>query len=165
MKKTILFLTIFILYSNFIEGQNIKIKEPEFIGSIIFISDSTNVLTLTPQEGVVKTDRGFSKNSGYYFINGCCSSIQINKKNNLFFIAKFSENSIDPFSIIIINHLTQDKNIRLIGSFSKGETKELRISFLCKKYGNSSYLIEIPSIEVGEYAISTGKSYYSFSIK
>lgn len=164
-RQTILFLFIALMVSG-LQAQTIKIKEPDFIGSVIFVNDTIGEgLPMTFQEGVVKVKSILFKNTGYYFISGCCSTFSINKSPKIFFIAKFADNSIDPAKLISVNQLKPDKDIRIIGEFSNNESKETRVTFNSKKYGSKSYLIEVPNLEKGEYAIAINKFYYSFSIK
>ena len=187
--KLIIFLTLvyFITISNSIKAQNINIIEPEFIGKIIFVNDSVG----NGQFLEFQTSSTQSKVNAALFIpfvnffagkvkilsvfNGCCSPMIINKSKNLMFIVKVKDNSIDPETIIKIFKLKSNtkKNNRTI-EISSASTTEAKtgninyINFKSKKYGETSYLIEVDSLENGEYAIinSSNKDVYNlFAVK
>ena len=178
---TIIFLTIF----NFTNAQ-IKIAEPEFSGNVVYVNDTigsgvkleqkvssvsskVNGASFVPVVGLF-AGKATSKN----IVQGATSPIQIVKKPKTQFIVKVSDNSVDPISIINIFKLTSEKDFRsielatskIVGGSKSGEIKFLE--FNGKKYGQSSYLIEIENLEAGEYALTLSSRrdiFHLFGIK
>jgi len=184
MKKHItLFLTFaFIVF--LADAQNIKIKEPEFIGNVVFVNDSIgDGLPLEFQQGNLKMkSNGVSfipganliagKTSMKYYVNGISSPVVLLKKENLYFIVRASSNDFDPIATIKIFKMTitkKSRTIEVVSMSSMGRQNDPTITlvtFKGKKYGVNSYIIEISTIEPGEYAISTIEgNFYMFAIK
>ena len=170
--KTFLFsFGLFFCITN-LNAQSIKIKEPEFAGNIVYVNDSIgNGLRLEQQASSMKT----SANAAAYIpvanlfagkattksvIKGCCSAVQITEKSNIRFIIKVTNNTVDPTTVVNVFKLKQKKDTRTVelasaSSFGSVKSGDIDfISFVGTKYGESSYLIEIPNLEVGEYAIT-----------
>jgi hypothetical protein len=149
---------------------DIKISEPEFSDNIVYVdkivgegiqlekqtisfSAKFNAGSLIPFVGI------FSKTKGKNVVKGSSSPIKIKKDNKTYFVVKVSDNSTDPISRINIFKLKQLKEARTLETISSNilETKLNDINYLPfngKKYGKSSYIIEVENLEVGEYAIT-----------
>jgi hypothetical protein len=150
------------------KAQVIKIVEPEFAGNVVFVNDSIgNGITLEKQTSFIKSNgnaslyvTGIGKVKSSSIVKGNKSDVRINKKTNLMFIVRVTDNSIDPVSVINVFPLQQkaDKRYVEVGSattFSGTKANDIAfLQFKGKKYGTSSYLIEISNIEPGEYAIT-----------
>jgi hypothetical protein len=150
--------------------SDIKITEPEFSDNIVFVdkidgsgiqlekqtvslSSKFNAGSLIPVVGIL------SKSKYKNIIKGKSSPVKINKKSKTFFIVKVSDNSTDPTSRINVFKLKVIKDTRTLETLSSNilETKLNDfdyLKFIGKKYGESSYIIEIDDLEVGEYAIT-----------
>lgn len=171
--KTILLISTLISFASSILAQdNIKITEPEFAGNIVYVNDSIGKgLRLEQQTASTKSSANAAayipgarmvagKATSKNVINGCCSPVQIDQKTNVRFIVKVKDNTIDPTTIINIFKLKQEKNkrtVELASTNTWGTTKSGEIEFISfygTKYGESSYLIEIPALESGEYAMT-----------
>jgi len=146
MKRNLLILS-FLLFSitqaNCQKVQNIRITEPEFSGTTIFVNDSNgNGILLEHQtatmEGIVTLK---------YAVKYCCSTVFADTINSQF-IVKVSDNSINPYDLISIVKMNIE-NSKRTWKYSKPET----IEFKAKKYGTSSYLITVPKFTLGQYAI------------
>jgi len=146
MKRNLLILS-FLLFSitqaNCQKVQNIRITEPEFSGTTVFVNDSTgNGVLLEHQtatmEGIVTLR---------YAVKYCCSTVFADTINSQF-IVKVSDNSINPYDLISIVKMNIE-NSKRTWKYSKPET----IEFKAKKYGTSSYLITVPKFTLGQYAI------------
>ena len=146
MKRNLLILS-FLLFSitqaNCQKVQNIRITEPEFSGTTIFVNDSIgNGVLLEHQtatmEGIVTLK---------YAVKYCCSTVFADTINSQF-IVKVADNSINPYDLISIVKLKIESTKRS-WKYSKPET----IEFKAKKYGTSSYLISVPKFTLGQYAI------------
>lgn len=164
-------------------GQNISIKEPEFVGNVVFVNDSIGEgLPLEYQKATLKVKSNSAtyipfanlaagKTSSNYVVSGVQSSLVINKNNNLQFILRYYSNDEDPRALIKVYKFKADKKNRFIEVYKvstmgkQQETEDVNINFKASKYGENSYLIVIPSLEVGEYGISTQEgNFYLFSI-
>lgn len=169
-------LSLIPLFSFAVYAQNIKVLEPEYSGDIVFINDSigsgiplekkttnieikTSALTWIPIVGLF-----VGKSTSSKVVKGCCSNVIIPKKKNIQLIIKVDDYSQNPQSYIKIFSLIKKENCRqnvLYVSKTFGGAKEETtnyIEYTAQKYGISSYLIEIPNIESGEYAINLYKS-------
>lgn len=170
--RTIFFTTFSLLFVNCVIAQTINIKEPEFAGNIVYVNDTIgNGVRLEQQTASSKTSANAAayipgarlvagKATSKNVVNGCCSPIQIEQKTNVRFIVKVKDNSFDPTTIINIFKLKVEKEkrtVELASSNTWGTTKAGEIEFVTfygTKYGESSYLIEIPNLESGEYAMT-----------
>jgi len=153
-------------------SQEIKITEPEFIGNILFVNDTIGVGVKLEQQVCSLSSKSNAasyvpfvglaagKSKTMSVVNGSSSPVKIEKKEKIQFIVKVANNSVDPSTIINIFKLTSEKDKRtlelasakVIGGSKAGDIQF--IPFQGKKYGESSYLIEISSLEQGEYAMT-----------
>ena len=147
MKRNLLILSFFlfsITQANCQKEKNIRITEPEFSGTTVFVNDTigSGVLleqqTATMEEGIVTLK---------YAVKVCCSTVFADTINSQF-IVRVSDNSIKPYDVISIVKMNIE-NSKRSWKFSKPETVE----FKAKKYGTSSYLITVPKLTIGQYAI------------
>lgn len=170
--RTLIISILFLTIGNFVYSQSIEIDEPEFAGNIVYVNDTIGQGKKLEQQtasskasanaaSYIPGARLFAGKSTYKsVVNGCCSPVVIDHKTNIRFIVKMVDNSYDPTTIINIFELKREKNkrtVELASSNTWGTTKSGDIEFVAfngTKYGGSSYLIEIPYIESGEYAIT-----------
>jgi len=151
MKKNLLILT-FLLFSitqaNCQKVKNIRITEPEFSGTAVFVNDTIgNGVLLEQQTATMGKVKLRSKETSLE-VNYCCSIVFSDTVNSQF-IVRVPDNSINPYDVIsIIN--TKIENTKRTWKYSKPETVE----FKAKKYGTSSYIISVPRFNLGQYAIS-----------
>ena len=148
MKRSLLIL-LFLLFSitqaNCQKAKNIQITEPEFSGTAVFVNDTIGNGVLLEQQ-TATMEEGFVTLK--YAVKYCCSSVFADTINSQF-IVRVSDNSINPYDVIsIIN--TKIENTKRTWKYSKPETVE----FNAKKYGTSSYVISVPRLNPGQYAIS-----------
>jgi hypothetical protein len=168
--KKLLFIAF--VFNCIVLNAQTKIEEPEFSGNVVYVNDSIGSgIRLETQTASIKTNangmayvpvigifagKATSKNA----IQGVASSVQIDKRIKVQFIVKVSDNSIDPVTVINVFKLKVEKNKRTIDLASAsalGSSKSGDIAYLTfqgKKYGKSSYLLTIDTIEPGEYAIT-----------
>lgn len=147
MKRKLLILVI-LLFSTFQANcqkeKKIRITEPEFSGTTVFVNDTIGKGILleqqiaTLQEGIVTLK---------YAVKYCCSTVFADTLNSDF-IVRVSDNSINPFDVISIVKM-KIENSKRTWKFSKPEVVE----FKAKKYGTSSYLISVQKFALGQYAI------------
>ncbi|HPI43702.1 MAG TPA: hypothetical protein PLH91_00590 [Tenuifilaceae bacterium] len=181
MKNSLIFfLALLPLFST---GQNVSIKEPEFIGNVVFVNDTIGEgLPLEYQKATLKVKSNSAtyipfanlaagKTSSNYIVSGIQSSLIVRKNNNLQFVLRYSSNDEDPRALIKVYKFKTDKKNRFIEVYKvssmgkQQETEDVNINFKASKYGDNSYLINIPSLEVGEYGITTIEgNFYLFSV-
>ncbi len=181
MKTTSIIITL-LLAVNYTYSQNINIPEPEWEGYVVYVNDSIgNGLELEKQKAYSKTNAnaslivtGLGKVKARSCVNGGVSNVIIHSNENLQFIVKHSSNKVDPRTIINLFKLESDSKKRCaevasLGSFSGSKTMDIDyIQFTAKKYGETSYLITIASIDDGEYALTlenTREVFNLFSIQ
>jgi hypothetical protein len=176
MKKNLLVLSLFTLISFFnsqsiaqtvtSKGVDITVEEPEFIGNAIYVKNNQAVelekqkvsVTVKASASLYLTGLGSVKQK--IIINEPASPVRIEEDRNLKFIVKVSDNKYDPFEIIEIYRLKKNaKNRSLLtaetGSFSGSKAGDVvRISYKAVKYGTSSFLVTIPELMMGEYAVN-----------
>ncbi len=146
MKRNLLILAILLFsttLANCQKEKKIRITEPEFSGTAVFVNDTIGKGILLEQqtatmEGIVTLK---------YAVKYCCSTVFADTINSDF-IVRVSDNSINPFEVISIVKM-KIENAKRTWKFSKPEAVE----FKAKKYGMSSYLISVPKFTLGQYAI------------
>ncbi|MBS1934392.1 MAG: hypothetical protein JST96_10370 [Bacteroidetes bacterium] len=170
MKRKFAFILSSFFLSNFLFSQNLKVKEPEFSGQIIYVNDSVGDGQLLEQQKASASTKmsgaafipiagAFSKGKGLNVVKGLTSPIKIHKQNSLIFIVSVSDNKIDPVSVINIFPLKQGKDTRYLevasASITGAKVADLNfLSFRAKKYGDHSYLITLENVSPGEYAMT-----------
>jgi len=146
MKRNLLILSLFLFsinQANCQKEKTIRITEPEFSGTTVFVNDSIGSGVLLEQqiasmEGMVTLK---------YAVKVCCSTVFADTTNSQF-IVRVSDNSINPNDVLSIVK-TKIENSKRTWKFSNPEY----IEFMAKKYGKSSYLITVPKFTIGQYAI------------
>ncbi len=185
--KTGLFIIICLFFSiGMTYSQNIKITEPEFTGIILYVNDTIgegvrlehqtatfltelNESVYDPNIGQTNTT-ATSKN----IVNGNSSPIKIANRDKIQLIVKVANNNVDPVSTINIFKLKSEndrRTLELVSAKASGGSVPANIQYIpfsAKKYGTSSYLIEIRNIEQGEYAMTLPERrdiFYMFCIQ
>jgi hypothetical protein len=174
--KTILSFTALLIFVNCLNAQTALLEFPEVIEAITYVCDSTESDIILEKQTLKSADYFGKSNSGEkikitrYEVDGCCSSIVIEQKSNLKFIVKVASNVIDPEMFIEILKLNKDNNKRFIEFKSTNKSNEFQfgeielIKFIGKKNETDSYIIEIPHIESGEYAMKISGRIDSFNM-
>lgn len=166
--KKLLSLATFTLLLTSVSSYSQDFKEPSFIGECLLIKpdNSTALLEkhLTQNRVVASTGlriTGIGKVRSQLQIPGCCSSITVNKDNEIQFIIKNTDNETDPFSIVKIFQFEKKKKYRRaevssLSNFGTSKSNNFKnIPFTGEKFGDSSYLIKVnpENIEPGEYGV------------
>jgi len=168
MKNSILLLLLSI--TQFIYSQTIA--EPEWSGEAIFVNDSTwhkleaKKAYIKASAGAAVYLTGVGKVKTRIMVPENKSDIRIAKTEDLEFIINSGQNDINPNSIIHVVKLNTDKKNKRYyisgesGTFTGVKTGDLDlVEFKAKKYGETSYLINVPEITPGEYALIVNNSY------
>ena len=157
-------------------SQNIKITEPEFSGTIIYVNDTIGSGLKLEQQTCSSSSKAngasyvpvvgmfAGKATSKGIVQGSTSPIQIIKAPKTYFIVKVSDNSVDPVTVINVFKLNSEKETRSVivatAKMTSGTTAG-NIDFLKfngKKYGVSSYILELDNLESGEYAMTLANS-------
>lgn len=161
--------SVALLLSLNVFGQNTTIPEPEYTGNIVFIEDGQSK-PLEKQKASTKAKAGASmyivgvgKVKASNVVTGVRSPVRVPKKDSIQFIVRVFDNNVDPFELINIFKLEQNPNknnrfieISSVGTFSGASSNDISfIPFQAKKYGEKSFLVQIDKQLVpGEYAIT-----------
>lgn len=148
-------------------AQEIKVKEPDFIGeTLLLFSDSTSLL-LQRESATIK----IKSNAGQYLtgigkvklhlsLAGVKSVNPAIVSSPICFIVKAKDNSIDPNSFISIFKFDIYKNkerryqVAERSTFSEVKINHFSfVKFKAKKYGKSSYLVLLDNLPSGEYGM------------
>lgn len=163
-------------------SQEITVPEPEFIGQIIHVDKDNNTQDLEMQTAAYRQGAsvgrmitGAGKVKGIVVVKGNHSPVEIKKTDKVSFIYNNGDNNIMPTKVVQLLKFIAEKKTReylyvnasnITGQTTTGELN--LITFRGKKYGEGSYLIEVPNLEVGEYAFFLGdtesRDAYLFSI-
>jgi len=172
MKKLsiiILFLTINLFFS-----QNIKIKEAEFAGTIVFAKTPTEPLELENIRSAFKAKKNAlafvtgnlaGRSGTKLLVNGKNSTVRIETRSEMYFIYTAEDNFSNPKDVILLfkfdNTLDDNRVTTLVDTVGvlAGDQKSYDnfIQFEAKKYGRTSYLIKVNSLPPGEYGFTLGK--------
>lgn len=153
MGKYLLILSFLLFSISLLKGQTIKVKEPEFSGTAIFVNDTIGDGILLEQQTATMGKVKLRSKETSLEVNSCCSTVFADTINS-HFIVRVSDNSIKPDDVISIVKMNIE-NSKRSWKFSKPETVE----FKAKKYGTSSYLITVPKLTIGQYGIYFKNTY------
>ena len=145
-----MFLLFSITQANCQKVKNIRITEPEFSGTAVFVNDTIGNGILLEQQ-TATLEEGFVTLK--YAVKYCCSSVFADTINSQF-IVRVPDNSINPNDVISIIKMNIE-NTKRTWKISNPETVE----FKAKKYGTSSYIISVPKFAIGQYGIYFKNTY------
>lgn len=144
--------------------------EPEFLEETLLLTSDSEGVILKRESGYVKAKAGASlyligigKVKSRLTIDGNKSVNEVKAKRSARLILKAKDNKTDPNSFINIFKFDIYKNkerryqLAEVGTLSASKSNNLAsIEFKAKKYGESSYLIQLEDLEPGEYGIIIG---------
>lgn len=158
--------TIFALITALILGLSIsgQVNEPEFIGEAQALKADGSVVQLEKELGDFTSGISWSSNSFNALtlkIAGGKSNARFTSGSPLQLIVRAVDNNSDPLAIITIYKLKAKKKSRTVlisednsGTLMKSRTNSKdNVRFGGKKYGTSSYLIDLKDLAAGEYGI------------
>lgn len=164
MKKLLLTLLVSIFCIT-TYAQN-EISEPEFAGEVLVVDANGGTKKLEKQTVQLRTRTnagamlvGIGKRKTKITIEGSSAKTQLNGADKICFIIKAIDNRTDPVSIVSIFRLesTKDKRMAEMASMSTfGSVKTNKLEYLpfdAKKFGESSYYVQLTEQPVGEYGI------------
>ena len=168
MKKTIFSLVLLmcmILNTN----AQVTVAEPEFAEETMLLTSDSEGVLLKRENGSIKAKAGASlyltgigKIKSRLTLPGVKSINTVTVPTNARLILKGRDNATDPNSFISIFKFDVTKKERRFqlaetGTFTGSEeSNTASVDFKAKKYGESSYLIQLEDLEPGEYGILIG---------
>lgn len=141
-------------------------NEPEFIGEVNLVKNDQSVTLLDKENVQIKTKAGASlylvgigSVKSRITIKSPKASARVSKGEQFSLIVRAVDNNSDPLSVIsLFKFEVKGKQRRAemaksntFGGTSSGNMDHVK--FQAKKYGSSSYILTIPSVETGEYGI------------
>ena len=150
-------------------AQKLTNAEPEFVGQVLLVVDGdTQAKQLEKQKAstATKADIGpaiihVRSGKGMNVVNGAASPVRTSKRTNVRLIVKVGDNSKDPADIVNLFKMQQDrgkeKRVLIVGKvlFNKSSSMDIEmLHFKASKYGTGSFLLELPEMEPGEYALT-----------
>ncbi|MBQ0156765.1 MAG: hypothetical protein KBT22_09360 [Bacteroidales bacterium] len=164
-------------------AADITVAEPEFAGDIYIVSaDGTELEDLEVQTIKQKTQAsaGMWLSGGMggsvrmrYEVEKTASPKRLSNGNEIYFLFKSTDNSINPKNCLAVFKLDVAKKRRyaeMAKTSTFGGTESSAgnsLPFTAKKYGESSYLIKVTGLEPGEYGINSSmdaSKFYMFGI-
>ena len=150
-------------------NAQVTVEEPEFSEETLLLTSDSEGVLLRRENGYVKAKAGASlyltgigKIKSRLTLEGIKSVNEIKAKPNARIIIKSKDNTTDPNSFINIFKFEIYKKERRYqlaeaGTLSATKTNNLSsVDFKAKKYGESSYLIQLENLTPGEYGIIIG---------
>jgi hypothetical protein len=156
MKRNLLILAVLlfsITQANCQKEKKIRITEPEFSGTTVFVNDTIGKGILLEQQTATMGKVKLRSKETLLEVNSCCSTVFADTINSQF-IVRVSDNSINPYDVISIIKMNIE-NTKRTWRFSTPETVE----FKARKYGTSSYIIFVPKFTIGQYGIYFKNTY------
>ena len=168
MKKTLLVFLSGVLFGLNTNAQ-VTVPEPEFSEETLLLTSDSDGVILKRENGYVKAKAGASlyltgigKVKSRLTVDGIRSINKTKANGNVRLIIKAKDNNTDPNSFINVFKFEIYKNERRyqlseVGTLSAAKTNNLAsIEYKAKKYGESSYFIQLENLESGEYGIIIG---------
>jgi len=158
MKSKVSFLLwLFALMAGMAYAQQ---QEPEFVGEVNYLDGGQAAVPLEKQRIVLKTTDEVFVVRGKIKVPGAKSPVRVPSSGKLQFVVRAVDNHSDPISIVKVFRFKAKSKSRKAEVWSVnfwGNTSRNDMAFVpftAKKFGTSSYLIEIASVEPGEYGIT-----------
>lgn len=169
--KTYILAAAAIFISFFCHSQTVKITEPEFSGTIVYVNDNagdglpleTNKIVLKTKAGASVYITGIGKATTKASVKGKTSMVKIKRDSLVRFVYRAADNTVNPIDVIQLIKFTVKGNNREAelassGTFTGSSSGDIGfVQFTAKKYKTSSYLITVSNPVAGEYGFSLGK--------
>lgn len=170
MRKVFLSLLFGLCFSFNAKAQDVTVAEPEFAEETLLLVSDTEGVLLKRENGTVKSKAGASlyltgigKVKSRLTLPGAKSVNTTKGASTTRLVIKAIDNKTDPNSFVNVFkfdiYMNKERRYQLaeVGTLSKAETNNLSsIDFRAKKYGESSYLIQMDGLTPGEYGIVIG---------
>ena len=167
MKRIVLLL--FGVFVGMYANAQVTATEPEFSEETLLLTSDSEGVILKRENGYVKTKAGASlyltgigKVKSRLTLDGVNSINTVTASRTTRLILKAKDNTTDPNSFINIFKFEiykKERRFQLaeVGTLSAAKTNNIAsVEFKAKKYGESSYLIQLEDLEPGEYGIIIG---------
>jgi hypothetical protein len=156
--------------------KNVKIPEPEFSGTIVYVNSNTGngipletgklffkAKAIASPMPVIVYIMGIGKATTKATVKGNTSSVKVKKNSIIQFIYKSNENTVNPVDIMQLIRFEEkgsnrETELASAGKFTGTSSGDSGfVQFTAKKYRASSYLITISNLGAGEYGFSLDK--------
>jgi hypothetical protein len=168
LKNNILFVFVIatVVINSHAQDSTLTVPEPEFINSAVYVenNETERLEKAIPHDlsrrTIASYATGIYANKQFKQVKGNASDVRLPMKDTYKFIVRVMSNAYDPFEEIAIIKLESTRKNRkynassfdMLGQSKSGDLNY--IPFVGKKYGTSSYLIQVSTpLEPGEYAI------------
>ena len=164
LKKSFIFALAMLTFIAMPFFGHAQVNEPEFIGDAFILGADNQCIPLDKALASYTQGMSFKSNSWNALslvVNGAKANTRIQSGQTITIIVKADNNSYDPLSCVTIYRLASKSKKRSVLIASEGDgvitkskthSKDL-LYFNGKKYGSSSYLIQLNNVEPGEYGI------------
>ena len=143
---------------------NAQVNEPDFIGEAYQLKSDSTIVLLDKEIADYTAGVSLSSNSWNALsieIPGGKAQTRFSSNEPLKIVVRAVDNNSDPLSIISIYKFKAKKKKRTVvlsednsGTFMKSRTNSKDMAhFNGKKFGKSSYLIELKNLKPGEYGL------------
>jgi len=167
--KKVLFGLVFLMCMTFDANAQVTVAEPEFAEETMLLTSDSEGVLLKRENGSIKAKAGASmfltgigKIKSRLTLPGIKSVNTVAVPSNARLILKGRDKATDPNSYISIFKFDVTKKERRyqlaeVGTFTGSEeSNTASVDFKAKKYGESSYLIQLEDLQPGEYGILIG---------
>ncbi len=165
MKKLNLIGLILTLISLNVLPSLAQVNEPEFIGEAFVLNEDSSTTSLDKEIADFTSGTSWSSNSWNALsleIREGEALTRFSTGESIKIVIRATDNNSDPLTIVSIYKLKSKKNKRTVvlsednsGTLMKSRTNSKNmVRFKGKKFGASSYLIELIKLKPGEYGIT-----------
>ena len=141
-----------------------QVSEPDFIGEAYLLKNDSSIILLDKEIADYTTGVSWSSNSCKALsieISGDKAQTRFSSDESLKIVVRAADNNSDPLAIISIYKFKSTKNKRTVvlsednsGTLMKsGTNSKDMVRFTGKKFGTSSYMVELNNLNPGEYGI------------
>lgn len=169
MKRMMIAIALSLCSTMYVKAQ-VTAAEPEFSEETLLLTSDSEGVILKRENGYVKAKAGASlyltgigKIKSRLTIDGVKSINTTKAQKTTRLILKAKDNDTDPNSFInifkfqIYNNKERRYQLSEVGTLSAAKTTNLAsVEFKAKKYGESSYLIQLEDLTPGVYGIVIG---------
>lgn len=164
MKNTKIILLLLLAFSVGLANLSAQVNEPEFIGEAFLLNNDSSTLLLDKEIAQYTAGVSWSANSWNALsieIPGGRANSRLLSNTKVKIVVRAMDNNSDPLTIISIYRFKARPNKRTVvvsednsGTLMKSRTNtEDLVRFNGKKFGKTSYIIEISNLYPGEYGI------------
>ncbi|NDP28135.1 MAG: phospholipase A [Flavobacterium sp.] len=164
MKKSKILGLLLIAISISSTSLKAQVSEPDFIGEAYLLKNDISIILLDKEIADYTTGVSWSSNSCKALsieISGDKAQTRFSSDESLKIVVRAADNNSDPLAIISVYKFKSAKNKRTVvlsednswTVMESGTDSKDMVRFNGKKFGTSSYIIELNNLKPGEYGI------------